>query len=521
MPGGRLPRSLRARLPFLIALVVAGVLTTATYAELRSVVRSVEQNLEQTADRTALAVVDDIDARGVSFDAADVRDTLHELIEANAALRAISIVEIADGGPELVASTSSEEREELLALATRAVSTNTLQRERQPQLTIVAAPLVRGGRRLAVVASVSMASITQIETHARTVLFWFAIPTIAIVTLLIDVVMRRLIHRPLGELRRTIARVSSGDLSSRAAVFRGDELGTVAVGLNGMLEQLDRANDVLQQKVADRTQELRQRNAELEESNQRMLVLRDALTRAERMAAVGQMAASVAHQVGTPLNLVSGYVQMIREDRQTDPAVRERLGIVETQLEQVTRVLRTVLDRARQPTARVVLGAAALIERVCTIARPRLQRAGIALETSIPDRLGEISGDAAQLEIALLSLVTNAIDAMPDGGTLRIRAAAGGGMIRLEISDTGHGIPPELMPRLFDPWVTTKPEGRGTGLGLGIVREVIHNHGGRVTAHSAEGRGATFLIELPALAGTPPPDLPAGGDSARVPQHAD
>jgi len=517
----KLPRSLRARLPILIALVVAGVLTTATYAELRSVGLSVEQNLVQTADLTALAVVDDIAARGPSVDAADVRDTLHELIEANATLRSISIVEVTDSGPELIASTSSEEREETLGLASRAVSIGTLQRERQPQLTTVAAPLVRDGRRLAVVASVSMASITQIETHARTVLFWFALPTIAIVTLLIDGVMRRLIHTPLGELRRTIARVSGGDLSSRAAVYRGDELGTVAVGLNGMLEQLDRANDVLQQKVADRTLELRQRNAELEDSNQRMLVLRDALSKAERMAAVGQMAASVAHQVGTPLNLVSGYVQMIREDGQTDPAVRERLGIVETQLEQVTRVLRTVLDRARQPTVRVPVDAAALIDRVCTIARPRLQRAGIALETSIADRLGEISGDAPQLEIALLSLVTNAIDAMPNGGALRIRSAVGGGMVHIEVSDTGHGIPAELMPRLFDPWVTTKPEGQGTGLGLGIVREVIHNHGGRVTAHSAAGEGATFMIELPSLAASPARDTAAGGDAARVPQHAD
>jgi HAMP domain-containing protein len=254
------PSSLRSRLPLVITLVVAGVVTTATYAELRSVGRAVEQNLIETADRTAQAVVDDLDARGPGFDAADVRDTLHELIEANTALRSISIVEVHGGETQLLTSTSSEEREELLALGGRAVASAVVQRDRQPQVTMVARPLLQPGRRLAVVASVSMASVEHVETQGRAVLFWFAIPTIAIVTLLIDVVMRRLIHRPIGELRRTIQRVSAGDLSSRAAILRRDELGTVADGLNGMLGQLDRANDVLQQKVADATAELRIRN---------------------------------------------------------------------------------------------------------------------------------------------------------------------------------------------------------------------------------------------------------------------
>jgi signal transduction histidine kinase len=519
------PSSLRSRVPILITLVVAAVVITATYAELRSVGTAVEQSLIDTGDSTAQAVVDDLAQRSPAFDPADVRDTLHELIEANAALKSIAIVEVAGSNTQLLTSTSSEEREELLALANRAVSSGLAQRERQPQVAMVAVPLEQPGRRLAVVATVSMASVDQVETQGRAVLFQFAIPTIAIVTLLIDVVMRRLIHRPIGELRRTIQRVSAGDLSSRAAVFRHDELGTVATGLNGMLGQLDRANDVLQQKVADATAELRLRNAELEESNQRMLALREALTRAERMAAVGQMAASVAHQVGTPLNLVSGYVQMIREDTQTDPGVRERLRIVETQLSQVTHVLRTVLDRARQPSARVPIAVAALLDRACTIARPRASRSGVALDALSGDDLGptEIRGDAAQLEIALLSLMTNAIDAMPDGGTLRVRGVRQDGWVRIEVSDTGHGISPELMPRLFDPWVTTKPEGRGTGLGLGIVREVVHTHGGRVTAHSTPGEGATFVIELPAIVPAAPVSDSAhsDGNDTRVRQPAD
>jgi signal transduction histidine kinase len=493
----RLPRSLRTRLPILIALVVAVVLTSATLAEVWSVGRAVERNLVETAERTARAVVEDLAARKSGFDPADVRDTLHELIEANSVLQSISIVDVEPSDTQVVASTSSEEREESLALGGQAVAAGVPQFDRRRDLTVVALPLAKDGRQLAVVAAVSMASVGQIEAQGRMVLLWVALPSILIVTVLIDMVMRRLIHNPIGELRYTIRRVSDGDLSSRVAVLRDDELGTVATGLNDMLRRLDHASEALQQRVSEATSELVVRNSELEESYQRVLALREALTRAERMAAVGQMAASVAHQVGTPLNLVSGYVQMIRENRQTDPLVRERLQIVETQLTQITNVLRTMLDRARQPSPRVPLEVAKLVEGVCAIAKPRLSRSGIRLDVVVEESVGSVRADAAQLELALFSLMTNAIDAMPTGGTLRISAASRPSGVRIEVADTGHGIPRDLLPRLFEPFVTTKPEGHGTGLGLGIVREVIRTHGGEISVTSEPGTGTVFAIDLP------------------------
>jgi two-component system, NtrC family, sensor kinase len=494
-----LPRSLRSRLPILTALVVAAVLTTATYAEVRSIGRVVELELVDNAQRTTRAVVDDLLARGPDFDPVDARDTLHELIEANAALRSISILEIEPSGTHLLASTSSEEREESLALAQQAVLAGAEQIERRPLSTAVALPLLRNGRQLAVVTAVSRAGVDQVQTRGRTVLLLFALPTILIVTLLMDVVMRRLIHQPIDELRKTIRRVAEGDLASRAPVLREDELGTVATGLNDMLERLDDASNVLQHRVREATSEPVVRNAELEESYQQALGLREALTRAERMAVVGQMAASVAHQVGTPLNLVSGYVQMIREDGNTDAGVRERLQIVETQLAQVTHVLRTMLDQARRPAPRVPIRLSDLVERACAIARPRLVKSGVRLDVSVSTSVGDVYADAAQLELALLALMTNALDAMPAGGTLAIRATPHGEGIRLEVADSGHGIPAELIPRLFDSWVTTKPAGHGTGLGLGIVRDVVHTHGGEIHVSNAPGSGAVFTIDLPAV----------------------
>ena len=490
--------SLRARLLLLVAIVVAAVLTTSTYFEVRSFERVLERDLVDAAGRAARAVVVDLKSRGPAVDPADVRDTLNELIEANPALRSLSIFEASGDNVEIVASTSSEERAESLELARESMASQTERMEGDSRRVVVAVPLVRGGRSMAVVASVSLAAVEHARTGGRTVAMWFAIPTVLLVTLLIDAVTRRVVHRPIGELQRTIRRVSGGDLTSRAAVLRRDELGMVADGLNEMLSRLEQASDMLQQRVREATSELLLRNAELEESYQRVLGLQEALARAERMAAVGEMAASVAHQVGTPLNLVSGYVQMIREDPNTQTVVRQRLEIVEAQLSQVTRVLRTMLDEARQPSPpRVTTRLGPLVERACTIARPRLVRSGVQLEVRLDDGLPEVDANAPQLELALLNLVTNALDAMPAGGTLTIHGTTTEGGVRLEVADSGPGIAADLLPHLFEPWVTTKPVGHGTGLGLGIVREIVRAHGGEIHAANQPDGGAIFTIDLP------------------------
>jgi signal transduction histidine kinase len=491
------PLSLRARLLLLVAIVVTAVITTATYLQVRSFERTVELELHRTAEGAAHAVAADMGARGGALDPDDVRDTLNELMEASPALHSLSVFDTDVQTVQVLASTSSEERAESLELAREVMASGSRRTEADDRRVVVAVPFVRAGRGMAVVASVSMASVEQARNRGGQVAMGFAMPTVLLVTLLIDAVTRRVVHRPIAELQRTIRRVSAGDLTSRAAVLRRDEIGMVADGLNDMLSRLEQASDVLQQRVREATSELLVRNAELEECVQRVLGLQEALTRAERLAAVGEMAASVAHQVGTPLNLVSGYVQMIREDPQTQGAVRQRLEIVEAQLSQVTHVLRTMLDRARQPAPRTRTNLAQLVERACAIARPRLVRAGVHVNMRLDDSLPDVDANGAQLELALLNLVTNALDAMPDGGTLTIRGSATEGGARLQVEDTGAGIPADLLPHLFEPWVTTKPVGQGTGLGLGIVREVVRDHGGEVTAANCTGGGAVFTVDLP------------------------
>jgi signal transduction histidine kinase len=187
---------------------------------------------------------------------------------------------------------------------------------------------------------------------------------------------------------------------------------------------------------------------------------------------------------------------MIEEE--TEPRREERLRGIEDQIRKLTGFVRATLDNVRQTAAaREPVFPSAVLRRIAEVARPRLFAANIDLRLEVDDGLPWLMGDGVQLELALLNLVNNAVDAMPGGGTLWIRGIRRDTTARIEVTDTGTGIAPELVPRVFDAWVTTKPLGKGTGLGLNIAKEVVTAHGGTMTVASAPERGTTFTIELP------------------------
>ncbi len=326
----------------------------------------------------------------------------------------------------------------------------------------------------------------------------FALLSIVALVVLVDLVAWPLIYRPIQQLRDATARVASGDFAARAPVGGQGELSEVGEGLNEMVVRLESFNESLQTRVTDATVELQQRNEELVESYQRVFALREQLASAEQLASVGQTAANVAHQVGTPLNLISGYVQLLKEEVGADSPLLPRLAIIEEQISKVTATVRTLLDRSRQMGKKSRTTAGDLVSRVCDVLRPSLQAAGITLRIDTPAAAVPILVDTTNLELALLNLMTNAVDAMTRGGTLTNRLLEQApGRVRIDVTDTGHGIPAELMPRIFEPWVSTKQPGRGTGLGLPIARDVIAAHGGSISVTSDVGRGTTFTIDLP------------------------
>ncbi len=497
------PFTLRVRLGLMVALVVTVVVSISSYLQIRSFETSATSELFDTAKLTAQSVADDIEVQdqdGLNPD--DVGETIHEFNDANPSIRRISVVVInrLTGQPEVFASTGSPEREEAIAIAKQAIGRKEeVWGDRNDVLQSVAVPAywrdeVFGG----VVVTFSLATIEQMHQTGRSVVLWFVPPAVIILTLLVDLLARRLIHKPIASIRKTMHRAAAGDLSARAPMRRRDEIGAVAEGLNEMLAEMENFNVALQARVRDATKELRASNTELVDSYQRVFALREALARAEQMAAVGQTAASVAHQIGTPLNLISGYVQMLMEEAGQDSRIARRLQIVQEQISKVTTIVRTMLDHARRPMPRQPTSVAQLVERVCDVARPKLDASGVTLKLTIDGGIATVDADIVQLELALLNLITNALDAMPDGGALAITVSPSPAGVRIEVADTGSGIAAELLPRIFDPWVTTKSAGHGSGLGLSITRDVVSSHGGTISVASDPGGGATFTIELPA-----------------------
>jgi len=489
--------SLGTRLSLVIALIVVAVVSTVSYVEVRSFEQHIAGELMDSARLGAQSAADGVAQRAMPLDPQDIRDTLHDLVTADPVLDAISVIE-SDGtsGPRVVASTSTEERAEALSLAGRAIATGASTDERSATQITFALPVPRRPT-YAVAVTVGLESLIQTRSHALRVALGFAIPTILLVVILVHFTVRQVLGQPLRTILQTMDETRGGNLHARASLAQHDELGAIALGLNEMLDQLERFNQSLQERIDEATRDLSLRNAQLAASQGELLALRESLGRAERVAALGQVAANVVHQAGTPLNLVSGYIQMLRDDPRTDDRTRAKLRTVDEQIQQVTRVLRTMLDRARHPSEALIVDMANIIRRVQEVAQPRLTRHHIRLEASIAADLPPIKVDATQLEMALFNLVTNALDAMPGGGTLSMAATVVPDGIRLEVSDTGGGIPPEVLDRLFEPWVTTKPVGHGSGLGLAIVRDVVRAHGGSIAA-SNQAVGARFVIELPA-----------------------
>jgi signal transduction histidine kinase len=495
--------SVSRRISLAVALIVAIVVTSVSYVEVRSFERTLDRDLVNAAQLGVQSINDNLAARQEPLDPLDIRDVLHDLVDADPFIDAIAVVEADEHGHvHVFTSTSTEDQAEVVELAGRAIQTKISESRRSTSELIVVSPVPRHGR-YAVALSVGLAGLLEARRHSLTLALGFAAAAILLVTVLVYFTVRQVLGQPLNAMLEVMERTSHGDLGARAEVGAYDEIGAIASGLNKMLDQLEHFHYSLREQIEEATRDLSRRNEELRQNRTQLLATRESLGRAERVAALGQAAANVAHQAGTPLNLVSGYVQMMLDDPRTDDRTRSRLLIVERQIQDVTRALRAMLDQARRPSGFEPTAIADIIDRVRELAQPRLSRSNIGLETQVAPDLPPLAADGTQLEMALLNLVTNALDAMPGGGTLSITGTAEANHIRLEIADTGPGIPPQILDHLFDPWVTTKPAGQGSGLGLAIVRDVVRVHSGSISAHN-RGAGAVFVIELPLQAAVVP-----------------
>ncbi len=298
-------------------------------------------------------------------------------------------------------------------------------------------------------------------------------------------VARRYLHASIGRLRRMADNIGRGGPPHTLEVHPGDDMYKLTAAVNVLATRLSAA-------------------AREEER------LHDELRRRERLAFLGEFAASVAHEINNPLDGVQNCARILRRSLEDPPRATQMLDLIDGGLARIELIVRRLLTLAREQGVRpapvqlrdVVAGALALLG-------PRLESQGIVVEQKRETEDDQACVDAPLLEQVLVNLLVNAADSMPHGGclglTIRREVAGPGGLeqtgtplLCVEVADTGAGIPPDVLPHIFEPFFTTKTGGKGTGLGLAIAQRIVDAHHGTLSVAPRIGGGTVFTVRLPA-----------------------
>jgi signal transduction histidine kinase len=301
--------------------------------------------------------------------------------------------------------------------------------------------------------------------------------------------VERQVLTPLAHLLEGIRGLPRGQPRPQLPVERRDELGEVALAFNETAQLLETAR--------------RQLLAETE----RTLDLERQLRQAETLTVAGKLASSVAHEVGTPLNIVSGRAEQLLKTLLPGDPRRADLQVVIQQIDRICGILRSLLDTVRprkpdvQPTSLPTV-----LDQLMPLLRHAARRHDAQLTARVSSDLPLLLADSNQLQQLLINLVMNGLEATSPGGRVDVMACRreheGRPGVAIVVSDTGPGIPAEMRPRVFEAFFTTKPAGQGTGLGLAICREIVTQHGGEIGIESEVGVGTTLTVWLPQAEGS-------------------
>ena len=224
------------------------------------------------------------------------------------------------------------------------------------------------------------------------------------------------------------------------------------------------------------------------------------LQRRDHLASIGLLASGIAHEVNTPLTGISSYTQMLLEERTQNDPEYSILKKIEQQAFRAAGIASSLLNFSRQRDGDYQpLDVEEMVTETLGLFEPHLRGRRIDLVRRIQGPLDRVNGNRGRLQQVLMNLLLNAVDAMPGGGTVTVAARAASGRVQIDVSDTGCGIPPEHLERIYDPFFTTKPRGQGTGLGLSVSYGIVKEHSGTLSAESSPGEGSRFVVSLPAV----------------------
>ncbi len=309
----------------------------------------------------------------------------------------------------------------------------------------------------------------------------------------ITLLVQYLINRPVKELLQHSKRVGDLHLASRAQVLSGDEIGELAVSFNNMTSRLQAARNELREwghtleaKVEERTLQLKDTQAQL--------------LRSEKLASLGELVAGIAHELNNPLTGILVITSLLQKKEGLEPALQEDLDTILHESNRCARIVKGLLDFSRVTTPhKSLVDVHEIMERALSLIGTQSIFHDVVFDRQYAPQVSAVMADANQLEQVFINIVLNAGQAMPEGGTLTFRTCQEDAQARIDIEDTGRGIPEELLGKIFDPFFTTKEES-GTGLGLSVSYGIIEVHGGSIEVWSEVDRGTRFTIRLPVVA---------------------
>ena len=324
---------------------------------------------------------------------------------------------------------------------------------------------------------ISMAQTQEkVRELSKTMILW-ALGITATLAIFLSLFLTRYVTSPIQQLIATMERAERG-LEARAQVRSSDDIGRLGEAFNSLLTKLERTR----------------RRVERYHYEQ--------MKRADRLASIGEMAAGIAHEIKNPLAGIAGVIQVLRKDLPAGEPRRAIMDEVLSQVERMDKAVRNLLSFARPPEPRMTMvDVNELIGKLLDFLAPQFAKSRIAAERRLTAGLPQLVLDPDLMQQGLLNIVLNAVKAMPQGGTLTVEtrgeipADGVAGAVKIIVTDSGEGISPENLSRIFSPFFTTRQQ--GTGLGLSITQRIVEQHNGEISVQSEAGKGAVFTISLP------------------------
>jgi two-component system, NtrC family, sensor kinase len=328
----------------------------------------------------------------------------------------------------------------------------------------------------------------------------YTVFAVVLIAVLSGIFVWRVLHIPVKKLKAGTEKLSRGQLGYQLDIVSRDELGELALSFNQMSRQLREAREesdawaqMLEARVEDKTRELKHAHQQVMQS--------------EKMASIGKLAATVAHEINNPLAGILTYAKLLRKwldrdgwDAKRRDEVRGSLELIESESRRCGEIVRNLLTFSRSSPMNVQwVDLNQVIDRCVRLVQHQTELNNVQLQPQPGEDMPQVQCDAGQIEQLLLALMMNAIDALPHGGNLwvRSRMVPEVSSVQLEVEDDGVGIPEEILSNLFEPFFTTKEKGHGVGLGLAISKGIAERHRGRIDVESKPGRGTKFTITLP------------------------